>query len=68
MTNIDDAKERSIIGFFYSITFAILRKGTGLIGIAVLSRFLEAKDFSIFAIVSFILGFLKLFGDSGLTV
>lgn len=46
-----------------TITFAIL----GLLKISVLTRYLDAPDFGLMALVTFVLGFMNLFMDMGLT-
>lgn len=46
-----------------TITLAIV----GLLKISVLARFLDAADFGLMALVTFVLGFMNLFMDMGLT-
>lgn len=59
-------KIKYLTGFLYSASFSLLRKGIGLIGLTILSRYLGVKDFGTFAIVSFILELFKLISENGL--
>lgn len=56
---ISGVKWTSVSTFFLAIV--------GLLKISVLARFLEAEDFGLMALVTFVLGFMNLFMDMGLT-
>ena len=60
-------KSKTISGVKWSSVSTITLAIVGLLKISVLARFLNAGDFGLMALVTFVLGFMKLFMDMGLT-
>lgn len=60
-------KKQAIGGVKWSAVSTITIAVVGLLKIAVLARFLDAEDFGLMALVTFVLGFMNLFMDMGLT-
>lgn len=60
-------KERTISGVKWTTISTITSAVVSLVKISVLARFLEAEAFGLMALVTFVLGFLNLFMDMGLT-
>lgn len=60
-------KSKTISGVKWTTVSTVTLAAVGLIKISVLARFLEAEDFGLMALVTFVLGFMKLFMDMGLT-
>ena len=60
-------KSKTISGVKWSTVSTITLAIVGLLKISVLARFLDAGDFGLMALVTFVLGFMNLFMDMGLT-
>jgi O-antigen/teichoic acid export membrane protein len=60
-------KSKTISGVKWTTFSTIALALVGIIKISVLARFLDAADFGLMALVSFVLGFMDLFMDMGLT-
>lgn len=60
-------KKQVIGGVKWSAVSTITLAVVGLLKISVLARFLDAEDFGLMALVTFVLGFMNLFMDMGLT-
>ena len=60
-------KKQIISGVKWTTLATIIFALSGIIKISVLSRFLEKSDFGLIALVMFVLGFMNLFMDMGLT-
>lgn len=60
-------KGKTISGVKWTSVSTVTLAVVGLIKISVLARFLEAEDFGLMALVTFVLGFTNLFMDLGLT-
>ncbi|SDG47435.1 MOP flippase family protein [Psychroflexus sediminis] len=60
-------KKQAISGVKWSAVSTITVAIVSLLKISVLARFLKAEDFGLMALVSFVLGFMNLFMDMGLT-
>lgn len=60
-------KSKTIIGVKWTTLSTIVLALVGIIKISVLARFLDAADFGLMALVTFLLGFMDLFMDMGLT-
>ena len=60
-------KNQAIGGVKWSAVSTITIAVVGLLKISVLARFLDAEDFGLMALVTFVLGFMNLFMDMGLT-
>jgi O-antigen/teichoic acid export membrane protein len=60
-------KSKTIIGVKWTTFSTIVLALVGIIKISVLARFLDAADFGLMALVTFLLGFMDLFMDMGLT-
>lgn len=60
-------RKKTISGFKWTSVSTITLAVVGLLKISVLARFLDASDFGLMALVTFVLGFMHLFMDMGLT-
>ena len=60
-------KSKTISGVKWSTVSTITLAIVGLLKISVFARFLDAEDFGLMALVTFVLGFMNLFMDMGLT-
>lgn len=60
-------KTKTISGVKWTSVSTITLAVVGLLKISVLARFLDATDFGLMALVTFVLGFMNLFMDMGLT-
>ncbi|TKS56987.1 MOP flippase family protein [Mesohalobacter halotolerans] len=60
-------KKQAVSGVKWSAVSTITIAIVGLLKISVLARFLDAEDFGLMALVTFVLGFMNLFMDMGLT-
>ncbi|SHF85006.1 polysaccharide transporter, PST family/teichuronic acid exporter [Fodinibius roseus] len=60
-------KGKTISGVKWTTVSTVTLAVVGLIKISVLARFLDAEDFGLMALVTFVLGFMDLFMDMGLT-
>ncbi|MGD9486544.1 MAG: MOP flippase family protein [Calditrichaceae bacterium] len=65
--NNDNLKDKTINGVKWTTISTIVLAIAGLLKISVLARFLEPSDFGLMALITFVLGFLNLFMDMGLT-
>lgn len=63
----DTLKSKTISGVKWTSVSTITLAIVGLLKISVLARFLDAADFGLMALVTFVLGFMNLFMDMGLT-
>lgn len=62
-----DIRKQTISGVKWTTVSTITIAISALVKISILARFLDASDFGLMALVSFILGFMDLFMDMGLT-
>lgn len=60
-------KSRTISGVKWSSVSTITNAVVGVLKLSVLTRFLDIADFGLMALVTFVLGFMNLFMDMGLT-
>lgn len=60
-------KGKTISGVKWTTVSTVTIAIVGLIKISILARFLNAEDFGLMALVTFVLGFMNLFMDMGLT-
>lgn len=60
-------KKQAISGVKWNIVSKVSLSFTDLLKISVLARFLDKSDFGLMALVTFVLGFMNLFMDIGLT-
>lgn len=60
-------KGKTLSGVKWTTVSTVTLAAVGLIKISVLARFLDAEDFGLMALVTFVLGFMNLFMDMGLT-
>lgn len=60
-------RKQALAGVKWTTAGTIIIAGAGLLKIAVLARFLDKEDFGLMALVTFVLGFMNLFMDMGLT-
>jgi O-antigen/teichoic acid export membrane protein len=60
-------KSKTISGIKWTTFSTIALSLIGIIKVSVLARFLDAADFGLMALVTFVLGFMDLFMDMGLT-
>lgn len=60
-------RSKTISGVKWTSVSTITLAVVGLLKISVLARFLDAADFGLMALVTFVLGFMNLFMDMGLT-
>lgn len=60
-------RKQAVSGVKWTTLGTIMIAVTGLIKISVLARFLNKEDFGLMALVTFVLGFMNLFMDVGLT-
>ncbi len=60
-------KLKTISGVKWTTFSSVVLTIVGVVKISVLARFLEAADFGLMALVTFVLGFMELFMDMGLT-
>jgi len=60
-------KKQVISGVKWSTFSTITLATVGIIKISILARFLDKADFGLFALVTFVMGFMNLFNDLGLT-
>lgn len=60
-------RKAAIGGAKWTTISTITLASVGLIKVSVLARFLDAEDFGLMALVTFVLGFMNLFMDMGLT-
>ena len=60
-------KSKTISGVKWTTFSTIVLALFGIIKISVLARFLDAADFGLMALVTFLLGFMELFMDMGIT-
>ncbi|MEX1130410.1 MAG: MOP flippase family protein [Candidatus Woykebacteria bacterium] len=60
-------RNKTITGVKWTSVSTITLAVVGLVKISVLARYLDASDFGLMALVTFVLGFMNLFMDMGLT-
>lgn len=60
-------KKKAIGGVKWTTISTITLASVGLIKISILARYLDPSDFGLMALVTFVLGFMNLFMDMGLT-
>lgn len=60
-------KKKTISGVKWTTLSTIILTIGGIIKLSVLTRYLSAEDFGLMALVTFVLGFMNLFTDMGLT-
>ena len=60
-------KKQAISGVKWTTVSTIIIAISALLKISVLARFLDVSDFGLMALVTFVLGFMDLFMDMGLT-
>jgi len=60
-------KEKTISGVKWTTLSTVILTLGGIVKIGILTRFLERGDFGLMALVTFVLGFMNLFMDLGLT-
>lgn len=61
-------KQEAISGAKWTTVSTVSLALLGILKIAVLARYLAAEDFGLMALITFVLGFMSLFMDMGLTV
>ncbi|MEZ4809849.1 MAG: MOP flippase family protein [Allomuricauda sp.] len=62
-----ETKKEAISGVKWTTLSTVLVAICGILKISVLARFLDTSDFGLMALVTFVLGFMDLFMDMGLT-
>lgn len=60
-------KKQVISGVKWTTYSTFFAAGTGVLKISILARFLDKSDFGLMALITFVLGFIELFNDMGLT-
>jgi len=68
MDSLNALKEKSIKGLKHLTLYSVLQKAAGLVGGICLARLLSPEDFGIFAVLTFLIGILKMFSDIGFGV
>ena len=64
---MSDIKKQVVSGVKWTTIGTIVIAVAALLKIAVLARFLDKADFGLMALVTFVMGFMNLFNDMGLT-
>jgi len=60
-------KSKVIAGVKWTTVSTVTQSASGLLKLSILARFLEKSDFGLMALVMFVLGFMELFMDMGLS-
>ena len=60
-------KKQVVKGFKWTSYSTIFVAGTALLKISILTRYLDKSDFGMMALITFVLGFMELFNDMGLS-
>ena len=60
-------KKQALSGVKWTTVSTITLALSALVKISVLARFLDASDFGLMALITFVLGFMDLFMDMGIT-
>jgi len=64
---VSDLKNQVVSGVKWTTIGTIVNAVAALLKIAILARFLDKSDFGLMALVTFVMGFMNLFNDMGLT-
>lgn len=64
---MSDVKKQVVSGVKWTTIGTIVNAAAALLKISILARYLDKSDFGLMALVTFVMGFMNLFNDMGLT-